>query len=1402
MARSVMLNLIGNNRTSAAFRGVARDADRTADRVDHLGGRADSTSGKLSGLGRVASAVGPRLRGAASGTTALVAGLVAVAPAAQAATAAAVAGAGAMVAAFGAAGVAVGAFAAAAGPQLGAVGEAVKAAEKGSAEYAAALAKLSPASRETAKALMGLKREHREWSDALSADTMPVFTRGINVLRVLMPKLGGLVSSAADSLHDFMGQLGRDVKSRSMDRFLGRLEDASRKVLPPLLRSVRNVAAGLAGVVDAFLPHAPGMARGVESLTARFARWGQSLRGSERFAAFMDYVRAHLPALSTTFGNLVQIVVNLATAFAPMSGLSLELVKGFTAMLAALPPPVVTALATAFVAVTAALRIWIPLQTALNVLLSANPIGLVVLAVAGLVTGLVLAYKHSETFRRIVDAAWKGVQGAVWTAWTQFIQPALRGMGRGLRAVRDAWTEVWDNHLRGAVAEAGVWWRESLVPALDGIADALSGVADKAGSVAEKLGLVGSGFDGAKRGGNDFLSWSTLWGAAIGAAFMGPLGAIVGAVVGGFWPQLKQGFSDGWSNVRGGITGHYDWWKRQSATKGREIVTATGVMLAQLRERLFGGLPPLRASWSSLWNWMIGFTRNAKDVVLDVVHQLTSGVRTSTSRGVDAMKSAWSRLPGAVKIPVNWVIERGYNAGIRRLWNRVMSWLHLPGGLQLGEIPALERGGTLANPAPARPMKTRGAMAIVGEGRKAWPEYVIPTDPRYRDRARGLWAAAGGDLQMLERGGVLGDVLGGIKRAAGKILDVGRGGLALLDDPRRIWDQLTKTMVPDAGGLATDAWGTGMSRVPQALLAQAWTAADAIIRAFKDGFGGGGGAGGVVRAARTQIGVPYVWGGTAWGRGLDCSGLTQGAWLRGGKQQITRTTYTQRAHMKTIAGPRPGAVGQPHAGHTYLASRVQGGKVWVVEAQRTGTRISEHLLTRPTPWWGWPPGLATGGVLGRLITPVGRDLLGRRFVAGTDRDGLAKALGVAGDPGGILPGYGPLGAIRTATYDRGGLLQPGWTLAFNGTGVAEPVVAMAKGGLVPGTTPFSGPTTSRTARAKAGAALRSALPGALGDAGKLTAWFADLNKQIRAAFGGAAERSLLKWSSSIQKAMSAAAASASQVASQIAAAKEFAGSVTSAAKEFANLSGLSAKGTAGDIVAGLSDRAAALTGFDQQIAQLGRRGLNKSLLGQIIGMGAGEGSKVAAALLAGDQNTLNRANQQQLRIDSIATKLGLTSADAMFDSGAKASQGFLTGLYGRQAELNKLMDQLGGRLGAGVAKAFGLPAPGKKPALIPVTKPGPAPSKKPALIPGKIRIAKFDSGGMLLPGATLAINETRRPEPVFTSMDAAAQYAADGAPTIVIENLNVNHVPGYSTPQDLQHGIAQAERELRRHRRS
>lgn len=54
-------------------------------------------------------------------------------------------------------------------------------------------------------------------------------------------------------------------------------------------------------------------------------------------------------------------------------------------------------------------------QALLNIVLAANPIGIIVLLIAGLVAALVVLYNNNETARRIIDGAWKAIKSGIDT---------------------------------------------------------------------------------------------------------------------------------------------------------------------------------------------------------------------------------------------------------------------------------------------------------------------------------------------------------------------------------------------------------------------------------------------------------------------------------------------------------------------------------------------------------------------------------------------------------------------------------------------------------------------------------------------------------------------------------------------------------------------------------------------------------------------------------------------------------------------------------------------------------------------------------------------------------------------------------------------------------------------------
>lgn len=73
-------------------------------------------------------------------------------------------------------------------------------------------------------------------------------------------------------------------------------------------------------------------------------------------------------------------------------------------------------------------------QGALNLVLSANPIGIVVIAIAGLVAGLVMLYKRSETVRKVVDSLWNGLKSGAKSA-VNVVIGAVNAIIRGLNKI-------------------------------------------------------------------------------------------------------------------------------------------------------------------------------------------------------------------------------------------------------------------------------------------------------------------------------------------------------------------------------------------------------------------------------------------------------------------------------------------------------------------------------------------------------------------------------------------------------------------------------------------------------------------------------------------------------------------------------------------------------------------------------------------------------------------------------------------------------------------------------------------------------------------------------------------------------------------------------------------------------
>lgn len=83
-------------------------------------------------------------------------------------------------------------------------------------------------------------------------------------------------------------------------------------------------------------------------------------------------------------------------------------------------------------------KIWAAAQWLLNVALTMNPIGLVVIAIIALIAIFVIAWKRSETFRKIVIGAWNGIKAAALAVWRWFSGSLWPGIQRVINSVAAA----------------------------------------------------------------------------------------------------------------------------------------------------------------------------------------------------------------------------------------------------------------------------------------------------------------------------------------------------------------------------------------------------------------------------------------------------------------------------------------------------------------------------------------------------------------------------------------------------------------------------------------------------------------------------------------------------------------------------------------------------------------------------------------------------------------------------------------------------------------------------------------------------------------------------------------------------------------------------------------------------
>lgn len=287
-------------------------------------------------------------------------------------------------------------------------------------------------------------------------------------------------------------------------------------------------------------------------------------------------------------------------------------VVGFGAM------KILTAVKTWLMATTLATK-------GLNAALKANPIGIVITAIAALVGALVWLYQNNETAKKIIDAAWNAIKSAVQVVVNWFVDTAWPWIQKALQWIGDKATWLWKNAIKPAwdfiwnlIKNVAGWVKDTAWP---WFRSALQQIGDKA-------------------------SW--LWNKAIVPAWEGIKSAVKGAwdFVKGIWDKFKSGLQnlgDRFGDFKDGV----------ARTFGA-IVTAIAkpirAVIQFVNDKLIGGLNNLLSKIPGV-DLQIPLIPVPELPHFQVGPRRSSGGRTALALAEGGTVPGWSPHPRADNIP-------------------------------------------------------------------------------------------------------------------------------------------------------------------------------------------------------------------------------------------------------------------------------------------------------------------------------------------------------------------------------------------------------------------------------------------------------------------------------------------------------------------------------------------------------------------------------------------------------------------------------------------------------------------------------------------------------------------------------------------------------------------------------
>lgn len=474
-----------------------------------------------------------------------------------------------------------------------------------------------------------------------------------NAVQTILPTLRSIGENLLGNLRN-IGQIAMNVGSILVSAFKS-----------DIFQTILQGALGLAGVIGGALLIAWDLlSAGIEKVTGAIAKVTGFFRDHQGILSTIavTITAAFLPALISTG---VQYAIGTARAVAWVAILGAQKIAAAAAAIA---------------------------QRALNLAMSANPIGLIIAGITALVAGLVWFFTKTETGRKVWSAAWNGIKEAMSAVVNWVTGTAVPWLGRAWDSIKEAvgsainWVrEHWrliisivGGPLGLLVAVVTKYW-DQIKGAIRAAVDWVTGTA---------IPFLKSAWDNIQKG----LEW--LYNNVIQPIWNGIKFAISLAVA--FIRAEIEGFKKIWAAIEPVLM----WlWQNVVQPVWDGISSAIRTVVEWIKDK---AVPWVQEAWRNFTvglDYIIAVAKEVWKEVKDKFNNLVDFVKGLPDKIRSAAQGMWDGIKDAFKSVINWVVDKWNSLSFRLPRIEVFGKTITEGTtFNVPQIPKLAGGGIIRGP--------------------------------------------------------------------------------------------------------------------------------------------------------------------------------------------------------------------------------------------------------------------------------------------------------------------------------------------------------------------------------------------------------------------------------------------------------------------------------------------------------------------------------------------------------------------------------------------------------------------------------------------------------------------------------------------------------------------------------